>query len=582
MAKDASGLGRCGPLLLTVFLLFGGMACSRSQDESNIRSTEPGGGATPFVDFVGIGSRALVHDGVTYPDQRLVVPVNHLPNPYHTIWPWGELPTGPMDAGDFDGRSSFIGVAEGPDGHLYALSRCIENSCVGSDLPPLMKFDQEGNLLASWGEGMMYWPHGMAIDRQGNVWVADEGNHLVFKFSPDGDLLMTLGERDMRGDPPHRLTQPTHVAVTPEGYIFVTEGHDKSPDAPVSRVSKFAPDGAFLLSWGRTGSGIGEFHDPHTIALDSQGRVFVGDRHNNRIQIFDQNGNFIDLWYQFGRPSGIFITSDDRIYVADSESYDYHNPGWEKGIRIGSARDGSVDYFIKDLESTVTHSGPEGVGVDLEGNVYGGVVRRRMLERHVLGAEPPAVSAEPVWPLGAAMTHLGHVARGFPGTPEGRGLAATASIEANVAALHANFAAGDPNDLDAMKTHVRHTLHAVDPEEWSEGPGLGFGLKRAVEATVTHIEMALEGEGASEALRAHGPRIATEGRQVAARADRMIDLAHQVLASATAAGAAPLVEELRDLAIQQINRDIPSGSLAHMEDEVYNVLIGDRILRILQ
>jgi DNA-binding beta-propeller fold protein YncE len=195
---------------------------------------------------------------------------------------------------------------------------------------------------------------------------------------------MTIGQVGQMGNPPKLLTSPTAVIVAPNGNIFVTEGHDNSPTAPVARVSKWAADGKFIKTWGSTGPGIGQFTTPHTIAIDSRGRLFVGDRQNNRIQIFDQEGNFLDMWYQFGRPSGIVITPDDRIYVADSESFDFHNPGWQKGIRIGSARDGKVEYFIRDLEpTTISHSGAEGIGVDSKGNIYGGVVRRRMLEKHV-------------------------------------------------------------------------------------------------------------------------------------------------------------------------------------------------------
>jgi sugar lactone lactonase YvrE len=142
------------------------------------------------------------------------------------------------------------------------------------------------------------------------------------------------------------------------------------------------------MEWGMKGSGPGEMSEPHTIAMDSRGRLFVGDRENNRIQIFDQEGNYLDEWRQFGRPSGITITADDTLYVADSESGpDIGNneiPGILKGIRVGSARDGSVTAFIEDMESTAPdHAGAEGVGVDEDGNVYGGVVRRQMLERHV-------------------------------------------------------------------------------------------------------------------------------------------------------------------------------------------------------
>ena len=151
---------------------------------------------------------------------------------------------------------------------------------------------------------------------------------------------------------------------------------------------KFDRTGKFLKEWGSKGSGPGQISEPHTIAMDSRGRLFVGDRENNRIQIFDQDGKLLDIWHQFGRPSGIYITSDDAIYVTDSESGPdtgaHELMGIRKGIRIGSAKDGTVTAFIEDMEPTVPdHSGAEGVGVDAKGNVYGAVVRRQMLERHV-------------------------------------------------------------------------------------------------------------------------------------------------------------------------------------------------------
>jgi sugar lactone lactonase YvrE len=149
-------------------------------------------------------------------------------------------------------------------------------------------------------------------------------------------------------------------------------------------VVKFDKTGKFIKEWGHKGSGPGELSEPHAIAMDSQGRLFVGDRENNRIQIFDQDGKALDEWRQFGRPSGIYITRDDTIYVADSESGPDTGANELMGIRIGSARDGKVFAFIEDLESTTPdHSGAEGLGVDAQGNVYGAVVRRQMLERHV-------------------------------------------------------------------------------------------------------------------------------------------------------------------------------------------------------
>jgi sugar lactone lactonase YvrE len=194
---------------------------------------------------------------------------------------------------------------------------------------------------------------------------------------------MTLGSPGAGSPAPGMFDEPTDVAVAPNGDIFVTEGHSGGTVGN-DRVSKFSKDGKFLKSWGKKGTANDELNSPHTIALDSRGRVFVGDRGNNRIQIFDQEGRYLETWRQFARPSGITITRNDTIYVADSESWGPDQPGWKKGIRVGSAKDGSVQYFIEDMESTtIEHSGAEGVGVDADGNVYGAVVRRQMLEKHI-------------------------------------------------------------------------------------------------------------------------------------------------------------------------------------------------------
>jgi len=320
--------------------------------------------------------------------QASTAPRNDLPQPYTTTRDWGQLPPGVTWA-------SVTAVEPAPDGSIYVIHRCFANSCAGRTEAPILKYDPSGTLLRSWGEGMFIFPHGAAVDREGNLWVTDargEGGkgHQVFKFNPDGKVLMTLGKAGVSGSGPTLFDQPTDVVVAPNGDIFVTDSHRNGRN---NRVVRFRKDGTFVKEWGKKGSGPGEMSEPHTIALDSRGRVFVGDRENNRIQIFDQDGKFLAAWRQFGRPSGITITRDDTIYVTDSESGPdtgaHELPGIKKGIRIGSARDGSVRAFIEDMESTVAdHSGAEGVGVDAQGNVYGAVVRRQMLERHVLVKRP--------------------------------------------------------------------------------------------------------------------------------------------------------------------------------------------------
>jgi sugar lactone lactonase YvrE len=315
---------------------------------------------------------------------------NDLPQPYRTTRDWGQLPAG-MKA-----WPAVTAVEQGPDGSIYVIERCFANSCAGRTEPPILKYDRSGKLLASWGEGMFVFPHGATIDKDGNLWVTDAqvqpaaggkpgmGNQVI-KFSPDGKVLMTLGIAGMAGAGPDMFNRPTDVVIAPNGDIFVTDGHRPSP---ASRVVKFSSSGKFIQEWGGKGTGPTQMSEPHTIAMDSQGRLFVGDRENNRIQIYDQDGKLLDTWRQFGRPSGIYITPDDTIYVADSESGPdtgaHELMGIKKGIRIGSAKTGEVKAFIEDMESTTPdHSGAEGVGVDSAGNVYGAVVRRQMLERHV-------------------------------------------------------------------------------------------------------------------------------------------------------------------------------------------------------
>jgi sugar lactone lactonase YvrE len=323
-----------------------------------------------------------------------VQPVNHLPNPYETVRNFGTLP-----AGRKWGSLSALQVDR--DGkHIWVAERCGANSCAGSKAPSVLKLDPQGNVVTSFGSDMFIFPHGMHVDREGNVWVTDARaatpeelekfpdakgkGHTVYKFSPDGKVLLRLGTPGVAGDPPNNLTEPNDVITAPNGDIFVAEAHtgqglDK-PTHGVARIVKYTRDGKLIRSWGRFGTGPGEFKTPHALAFDSQGRLFVADRGNNRLQIFDQEGKFIAEWKQFSRISGLHIAADDTLYAIDSESSPERNPGWRKGLRIGSAKTGEVWYYIPQHDSAVPSGGGgfgamgEGVTVDAAGNIYGGEV----------------------------------------------------------------------------------------------------------------------------------------------------------------------------------------------------------------
>ena len=303
------------------------------------------------------------------------------PNPYRTVENWAKLPDGRMWG------STSAAEADGI-GNLWVAERCGANTCAGSSLPSILKFDSSGKLLASFGGGMFVFPHGISVDPQGNVWVTDgqgkDGKgQQVFKFSPDGKVLLTLGKAGVAGDGPDTFNQPSDVIVGANGDIFVADGHGGNTNA---RIVKFTKDGKFLKTWGKKGSAPGEFDTPHALALDSRGRLFVGDRNNNRIQIFDQDGKFLDQWTQFSRPSGLYIDKNDILYVADSESNTARHPGWKRGIRVGSAKDGSVQAFIPDPEPDPDRSptsGAEGVAADAQGVIYGAEVGPKAIKRYV-------------------------------------------------------------------------------------------------------------------------------------------------------------------------------------------------------
>jgi DNA-binding beta-propeller fold protein YncE len=328
---------------------------------------------------------------VQLPAKSLLGAPNDLPNPFMAGFDWGQLPEGRK-------WGSTASVTTAPDGTIWVADRCGKSGAGGelcngasASIDPVFQFDTSGKLLKSWGKGMFTSPHKLTIDKDYNLWMADNGQHQVMKLDKDGKVLMTLGKKGVVGTGNDEFEAPTEVAIAPNGDIFVADGHNGGGLATGNaRIVKFDKDGKFVKTWGKKGMGPGEFDAPHTLAFDGRGRLFVGDRQNNRIQIFDQDGKFIAQWFQFGRPSGIYIDKrTDTIYVADSESRDARNNfgraglpatgysmnlGSRRGIRIGSARDGSVKYFIPDTCPYPYGGGTsfaEGVAADFDGNVYG-------------------------------------------------------------------------------------------------------------------------------------------------------------------------------------------------------------------
>jgi sugar lactone lactonase YvrE len=313
-------------------------------------------------------------------------------NPYHATDGWENLP---------DGRifGSMSGAFPDPDGrHLWVLNRCGGDICADSDLDPIMKFGMEGNLVASLGAGLFGFAHGFYLDHEGFLWVTEgtpDGDnraepgykqglgHQVHKLNQRGEVVMSLGEAGVFGDDEKHFNGPADVLVAPNGDIWVADGHRGGNN----RIVKFSRDGHFLL---QVGGGVGSeskeagrFDDPHGLAMDSQGRLFVADRGNNRIQILDQNGNLLAIWTQFGKPSGVFIDGNDVLYVADGLSNGERpgwrsNYGWEKGIRIGDAKAGWVTAFIPNRSD---EGAIEFLGVDLDGNIYVNDLSRERLAK---------------------------------------------------------------------------------------------------------------------------------------------------------------------------------------------------------
>ena len=375
----------CSALVALVGLsLISSLFYGQSPKAAPSQNTPPGAGGPgqpPIKPDLNVNQFRTI-DGVKYVDGE-AQPPNSQPNPYRAVPNWPQMP-----AGRKLGMISAIGV--GPDGNIWLADRCTTepSSCTDSDLAPIFEFSPSGKMLKNFGAGIFIYPHGLWVDKDGYVWVTDardakgKGQQII-KFSPDGKIVMRLGKAGVAGLTHETFNGPSAVVTAPNGDIFVADGHEND----YGRIVKFSKDGKYIKEWGKKGTGPGDFDTPHALAMDSQGRLFVGDRANNRIEIFNQDGKLLEIWRQFGRISGMYIDANDILYIADSESNTPRNPGFKRGVRIGSVKDGKVRTFIPyaDMEHINDNGtrGVEGVAADASGNVYGAEVAEADLKKYV-------------------------------------------------------------------------------------------------------------------------------------------------------------------------------------------------------
>jgi len=342
-----------------------------------------------FVFLVGcdsVGGNIVTGEGISNP------------NPVVTNQ-WGELP-----AGRTWGHTAGIDI-DPTDGNIWAYERCGAGggaaagpadgtvNCDTNPVDPIFKFDRNtGEVLANFGAGIFTIPHGIHVDYEGNVWVTDfvanasgTKGQQVHKFSPNGELLMSLGVAGQAGNDSAHFNGPNDVIVAADGSIFVSDGHDGQgmttaatveegrQAGQTGRIMKFSADGTFIKEWGQLGAAHGEFRTPHGLEIDSQDRLWVADRGNHRLEIFDLEGNYLESRYSYSRASGIFITDDNLVYAIDSESDPFRHVNWIAGVRVGPLNEDRLIAFIPGSPTETRgyqSTAGEGVAVDADDTVF--------------------------------------------------------------------------------------------------------------------------------------------------------------------------------------------------------------------
>jgi DNA-binding beta-propeller fold protein YncE len=253
------------------------------------------------------------------------------------------------------------GVAVDAKGHVFVLHRGEH---------PIIEFTAEGKMVRSWGEGLFIRPHAIRIDPQGNIWTVDNDTHQILKMDPGGRIRLVIGRRGLSGETEEAFNRPTDVAFGPNGEIYISDGYVNS------RVVKFSKEGRYITAWGKKGKGPGEFNLPHSVAVDKQGRVYVGDRENRRVQVFDADGKFLEQWTHVGSPWGLDLLGDETMFIADGYNdrvLKVDLSGKVLGAFGGNGRMPGELSYVHHLE------------VDNAGNVYVGEIKNQRVQKFVPG-----------------------------------------------------------------------------------------------------------------------------------------------------------------------------------------------------
>ncbi len=253
---------------------------------------------------------------------------------------------------------SVSGVAVDGNGYLIVAHRGER---------PILVYDPSGKLVQMFGDGELKMVHGLRIDSDNNIWVTDIEHHVAIKYSPSGKVLLTLGKRGVAGDDEATFNRPTDVAIAPGGEIFVSDGYGNN------RIVKFTKDGKFVKAWGTRGKEDGQLNLPHCAQFDSKGLLHVADRENDRVQVFDQEGQLVRKYDGFA-PFGLLIAPDQTVYVADGRAHEC----------VHLAADGKVLAKWGSKGEEPGQLGlPHCLALDRSGNVYVGEIEGKRLQRFV-------------------------------------------------------------------------------------------------------------------------------------------------------------------------------------------------------